>query len=150
MAASMISILHARREAERDENFTHQGFRALRFWNNEIDRNLEGVPTLIDDALRIPPPGLATLGHPPPAGLTWAHIFLSHINGFRAKNLRLRELHALYFPLESHFGRLFLYSRVHRAVRNVVPSQTCVPKLALRGRDKNTAIQPVKITVSRY
>ena len=60
--------LHARRDAERDENFTHQGFRVLRFWNNEIARNLEGVLTLIDDALRTPPPGLATLGHPPPAG----------------------------------------------------------------------------------
>jgi hypothetical protein len=29
---------------------------------------LEGVLTLIDDALRTPPPGLATLGHPPPSG----------------------------------------------------------------------------------
>jgi hypothetical protein len=28
----------------------------LRFWNNEIDRNLHGVLTLIDDALRNPHP----------------------------------------------------------------------------------------------
>jgi len=61
--------MHARRDAERDENFSHQGFRVLRFWNNEIDRNLEGVLTFIDDALRTPPPGLprlkAGVGHPP-------------------------------------------------------------------------------------
>ncbi len=59
---------HARRDAERDKHFVRQGFRVLRFWNNEIDRNLEGVLTLIDDALRNPPPGLASLGHPPPSG----------------------------------------------------------------------------------
>jgi len=33
----------------------------LRFWNNEIDQNLEGVMMLINDALRYPPPGLASL-----------------------------------------------------------------------------------------
>jgi len=62
--------LHARRDAERDRNFTEQGFRVLRFWNNEIDRNLEGVLTLIDEALRNPhPAAIATLGgHPPPSG----------------------------------------------------------------------------------
>ena len=56
---------HASRDAKR---FTSQGFRVLRFWNNELDRNLEGVLMAIDDALRNPPPGLASLGHPPPAG----------------------------------------------------------------------------------
>jgi hypothetical protein len=30
--------------------------------------HLVGVLTLIDDALRNPPPGLALLGHPPPTG----------------------------------------------------------------------------------
>src|SRR5260370_14737332 len=42
----------------------------LRSWRtrgfNEIDGNLEGVLTLIDHALRKPPTGLATLGHPRP------------------------------------------------------------------------------------
>ena len=61
-----ISI--ARRDAERDQSFTEQGFRVLRFWNNEIDRNLEGVLTLIDAALQKPPPGLAARGIPPPSG----------------------------------------------------------------------------------
>jgi very-short-patch-repair endonuclease len=59
---------HARRDADRDNHFASQGFTVLRFWNNEIDRNLEGVLTLIDDALHDPPPGLASLGHPPPSG----------------------------------------------------------------------------------
>jgi hypothetical protein len=37
----------------------------LRFWNNEVDENLEGVLTVIDEALRrAPPPGAAR--HPPP------------------------------------------------------------------------------------
>jgi very-short-patch-repair endonuclease len=54
--------------AQRDNHFVSQGFRVLRLWNNEIDRNLDGVLTLIDDALHSPPPGLASLGHPPPSG----------------------------------------------------------------------------------
>ncbi len=59
---------HARRDTERDNHFVAEGFRVLRFWNNEIDRNLQGVLTLIDAALRDPPPGLAALGNPPPSG----------------------------------------------------------------------------------
>jgi very-short-patch-repair endonuclease len=59
---------HASRDAKRDHHLTSHGFRVLRFWNNELDRNLEGVLMAIDDALRNPPPGLASLGHPPPAG----------------------------------------------------------------------------------
>jgi very-short-patch-repair endonuclease len=40
----------------------------MRFWNHDIDRNLEGVLATIAAALGAPPPGLATLGHPPPSG----------------------------------------------------------------------------------
>src|SRR5947208_16721190 len=47
---------HARRDAERDNHFAGRGFTVLRFWNNEVDRNLEGVLTMIDDALRNPRP----------------------------------------------------------------------------------------------
>ncbi|MFL5030966.1 MAG: endonuclease domain-containing protein [Xanthobacteraceae bacterium] len=47
---------HARRDAKRDDHFARQGFRVLRFWNNEVDRNLDGVLTLIDDALHNPHP----------------------------------------------------------------------------------------------
>src|SRR5262245_40121064 len=45
---------HARRDAERDKRLARQGFRVLRFWNNDVDENLEGVLTLIDDALQNP------------------------------------------------------------------------------------------------
>ena len=41
------SDAHARRDAERDNHFAGKGFTVLRFWNNEIDRNLEDVLTLI-------------------------------------------------------------------------------------------------------
>ena len=59
---------HARRDAKRDKIFSGNGFRVLRFWNNEVDENMDGVLTLISDALRRPPPGLAARDHPPPSG----------------------------------------------------------------------------------
>jgi very-short-patch-repair endonuclease len=43
---------HAARDTIRDGYFEKEGFTVLRFWNNEVDRNLEGVLTLIDEALR--------------------------------------------------------------------------------------------------
>jgi len=59
---------HARRDAKRDNHFASRGFTILRFWNNDVDQNLEGVLTAIDDALKQPHPaspgarpGLATL-----------------------------------------------------------------------------------------
>jgi len=56
---------HARRDARRDSYFTRQGFRVLRFWNNDVDRNLEGVLMCIDEALQSSsptrPPSAATL-----------------------------------------------------------------------------------------
>jgi very-short-patch-repair endonuclease len=42
---------HARRDAQRDTHFVEQGFRVLRFWNNDVDDNLEGVLTAIEEAL---------------------------------------------------------------------------------------------------
>lgn len=43
---------HARRDAKRDAHFMRDGYRVLRFWNNEVDGNLEGVLTVIDEALQ--------------------------------------------------------------------------------------------------
>jgi very-short-patch-repair endonuclease len=60
------SARKARRGARSE--FYRARLRVLRFWNNEIDRNLEGVLTLIDAALQKPPPGLAARGIPPPSG----------------------------------------------------------------------------------
>lgn len=47
--------------------FSENGFRVLRFWNNDVDNNLEGVLETIDRELRTPHPA-AFGGHPPPAG----------------------------------------------------------------------------------
>jgi very-short-patch-repair endonuclease len=58
---------HARRDGMRDNHFARQGFRVLRFWNNEVDRNLNGVLTRIDEALQSPH-SAACGGHPPPSG----------------------------------------------------------------------------------
>ena len=50
---------HAWRDANRDKTLATDGFRVLRFWNNDVDENLEGVLTVIDEALRSPhPPSL--------------------------------------------------------------------------------------------
>ena len=47
---------HIRRDAKRDAFLVEQGFRVLRFWNSEIDRNLEGVMETIMARLKPPTP----------------------------------------------------------------------------------------------
>ncbi len=42
------------RDAARDEALQHQGWRVLRFWNNDITTNLEGVLAAITTALIAP------------------------------------------------------------------------------------------------
>ena|SRR6185369_10399889 len=60
---------HVAKDVRRDRNLERSGFRVLRFWNNEIDRDLDGVLTRIDEALReTSPPGGPSDRHPPPAG----------------------------------------------------------------------------------
>jgi hypothetical protein len=68
-AASIIFDEHARRDRLRDERFERDGFKVLRFWNNDIDRNIAGVLTTIDMTLQqsTPPVGPSDR-HPPPAG----------------------------------------------------------------------------------
>ena len=46
------------RDARRDAWFVAQGFRVVRFWNPEVDENLEGVMQMILDAVGVdgPPP----------------------------------------------------------------------------------------------
>jgi len=57
------------RDTRRDRWFAQNGFRVLRFWNNEILQNLEGVWTVVFEALEqvTPHPARATRGHPSPA-----------------------------------------------------------------------------------
>src|SRR5882724_10268696 len=42
---------HAINDRIRDTNFSQQGFQILRFWNNEVDKNLTSVLEAIDSAL---------------------------------------------------------------------------------------------------
>jgi very-short-patch-repair endonuclease len=56
-------------DAQRDTNLTRAGFRVLRFWNNDVDQNLDGVLQTIDAALMASNPHPAAFGgHPPHYG----------------------------------------------------------------------------------
>jgi very-short-patch-repair endonuclease len=59
---------HHARDMARDSELSEQGFRVLRFWNSDVDRNLAGVLQRIDMALAESPHPSACGGHPPPAG----------------------------------------------------------------------------------
>ncbi len=71
---------HQMQDENRDDTLGRSGFRVLRFWNSEVDRNLSGVLQTIDQELREPPHPAAGAchraalcadplgGHPPPAG----------------------------------------------------------------------------------
>jgi very-short-patch-repair endonuclease len=41
----------ARRDTARDQNLQSAGYRVLRFWNNQVDREFDGVMETILDAL---------------------------------------------------------------------------------------------------
>ncbi len=45
---------NAEYDAQRTQAFAHVGWRTLRFWNNEITENLDGVLTVIANALPSP------------------------------------------------------------------------------------------------
>ncbi len=47
------------RDADRDRWFADNGFRTLRFWNNDVLSNLEGGLTVIDDQDDNPSPGVS-------------------------------------------------------------------------------------------
>jgi very-short-patch-repair endonuclease len=58
-----------RHDERRDRWFEAQGFRVLRFWNNDILANSDGVATLILAALETnPSPRSASLSRPLPQG----------------------------------------------------------------------------------
>ncbi len=49
---------HARRDATRESYLRDNGYRVLRFWNNDVMQNLDGVPLVILETLEsaAPPP----------------------------------------------------------------------------------------------
>ena len=56
-------------DRERDARFESQGFQILRFWNNDVDKNLSGGLETIDRALRDKyPHPVGCADHPPPLG----------------------------------------------------------------------------------
>jgi very-short-patch-repair endonuclease len=60
---------HQARDSIRDARLSDNGFHVLRFWNNDVDQNLDGVLQTIDTELRRRRPHPAAFGgHPPPAG----------------------------------------------------------------------------------
>ncbi|HTQ84492.1 MAG TPA: endonuclease domain-containing protein [Pseudolabrys sp.] len=61
--------LHQAGDMRRDANLSRAGFRTLRFWNNEVDSNLQGVLEVIDLELRRGRPRpVGFADHPPPLG----------------------------------------------------------------------------------
>ncbi|MEO6947825.1 MAG: endonuclease domain-containing protein [Nitrobacter sp.] len=55
------------RDAERDRWFADNGFRTLRFWNNDVLSNLEGVLTVIAEGVGKTPHPTARFRSPPPS-----------------------------------------------------------------------------------
>jgi very-short-patch-repair endonuclease len=47
---------NAAKDADRTKAMQRMGFRVLRFWNNEVLQNLDGVLAEIGDALKVPSP----------------------------------------------------------------------------------------------
>ena len=65
----------SRYDFQRDAYLIQQGFRVLRFWNNDIFENEEGVLTSILDALQAPLPARLRRASPPPlkgGGADWS------------------------------------------------------------------------------
>src|SRR5580700_9384536 len=69
-------------------------------------------------------------GSLPLVGLAWAHIFLSHINGFRMANFSAFRTTFSLLQVRKSFWHPFQHSRVDPTARVAVQSQRCVPKLA--------------------
>ena len=54
----------AARDQERDAHLISNGFNVIRFWNSDVDQNLNGVLEAIERLLREPPPRPATPADP--------------------------------------------------------------------------------------
>jgi very-short-patch-repair endonuclease len=58
----------AKHDGERTRWFEQEGYRVLRFWNNEVMVQTEAVMEVIHTALTPTPPRLPSAGDPPPQG----------------------------------------------------------------------------------
>lgn len=56
------------KDCNRDRHFTDKGFRTIRFWNNDIDRNLDGVVETVYRILTSIDPTQALRADPPLKG----------------------------------------------------------------------------------
>ncbi len=59
---------HAELDRIRDNFLRSQGYHIIRFWNSDIDANLDGVMDVILSKLAAPPPRPACAGRPSPRG----------------------------------------------------------------------------------
>lgn len=57
---------HAQHDAERDAVLRREGFTVLRFWNNALDQNIDGVILAIEEALTRDSPTLTASPSVPP------------------------------------------------------------------------------------
>ncbi len=65
LSKSTVDNTADRADTERDRRLAANGFRVLRFWNNDVDDNLDGVLEVILHAVaETPPTGLRPV--PPP------------------------------------------------------------------------------------
>ena len=55
-------------DQKRDNHLVRHGFKVIRFWNSDIEQNLDGVLQTIVDALSAPPPRPAAPTDPPRKG----------------------------------------------------------------------------------
>src|SRR5690606_4366046 len=53
-------------DVRRDQWLRTNGFRVLRFWNNDVLQNLDGVLQRVVEAVATPHPARASRGHPSP------------------------------------------------------------------------------------
>ena len=61
-------LAQAESDRERDRRFAEQGFRTLRFWNSDVDRNLDGVVETVYRILKSSNPTPALRADPPLKG----------------------------------------------------------------------------------
>jgi very-short-patch-repair endonuclease len=60
--------VNTRRDEVRTRWLESEGYRVIRFWNNDVMNRTEAVLEAINDMLGVTPPRLPSAGDPPPQG----------------------------------------------------------------------------------